>query len=362
MNRVDHDMNSVTLDPPRVARSPRLVERVVCVGGHPGCGKTMLTPIVGALARVEIQKFNYALEHMCTLALLGRLDQDVADTMVKMLTDLDLYHLTMSREVNFRHSDLSSVFKNPDPWRYVRRLMQKGDAAAFERAQQTRPILHYVIHNLLVISPAMFRALGDRLRIIEVIRHPLYMVKQWRLYVELYGTDGRDFTIWIDHNGQALPFFAHGWEQKYLSSPPMDRVIYAIHHLSQMEKRVMAQLTPAEREQVLFVPFERYVLGPDPYMRSIEALLGTEVTDVTRREMKRQRVPRQRIADGIARPIYKQYGWQPPEAGLSERDELARRRAFVAKEASPEALALLDEMCREYEVEHLDGGAFLDGR
>ncbi len=338
-----------------ISREPRLVKRVVCVGGHPGCGKTMLTPIVGALERVEIQKFNYALEQVCVLDRLGHLRQDASAAMVRLLTDQDLYHLTMARELNFRPADLSSVFKNPDPWRYFRRLFQKGDAAAFQRAQNSEPILHYVIHNLLVISPAMFRALGERLRVIEVIRHPLYMVKQWRLFIEAYGTDPRDFTIWIDHHGKALPFFARGWEDRFLAASPMDRVIYSIHHLSNLEREVLQGLTDAERSQVVFVPFERYVLDPEPYMQEFCRLLGTTVTATTRREMKRQRVPRTRIAAGIGRPIYKQYGWQPPREGFSERDELNARRDFVAKEASPEAMALLDAMSAEYEQAHLAG-------
>lgn len=340
---------------PRISREPRLVKRVVCVGGHPGCGKTMLTPIIGGLARVEIQKFNYALEQVCALDKLGRIPADVTDAMVKLLTDQDLYHLTMSRELNWRFSDLSSVFKNPDPWRYVRRLFQPGDTAAFARAQATDPILHYVVHNLLVISPALFRALGERLRLIEVIRHPLYMVKQWRVFIEEYGTNARDFTIWIDYKGRAVPYFAHGWEARYLDASPMDRVIFSIHHLSKLEQDVIDHLTPDERQRVVFVPFERFVLDPDPYMQKFAELLGSAVTAVTRREMRRQRVPRQRIADGIARPIYKKYGWQPPARGLTERDELNRRREFAAREASADALALLDQMSDAYEREHLAG-------
>ena len=75
---------------PRIVREPRLVGRVVFVGGLPGCGKTMMTPIIGSLARVELQKFSESLEHVCGLRLLGTIGEDVATMHIRMMTDLDL--------------------------------------------------------------------------------------------------------------------------------------------------------------------------------------------------------------------------------------------------------------------------------
>ena len=334
-------------------RHLHLVDRLVCVGGHPGNGKTMLTPIVGGMDRVEIQKFNYALEHVCVVTELGHMRLDAAAVIIGLLTDQDLYHLAMGREMNVRPSDLSSIFRNPNTLQNLRRLWQRGDAAAFDRVKREPRILHYVIHNLLALSPPLFHAMGERLRIINLLRHPLYMVKQWRIYIEEYGTNARDLTVWIKCKGHALPFFAAGWEEEYLASSPMDRVILSIYKLHLKEQQVLAQLPPTHRAQVLIVPFELFVLRPEPILKQFEELLGSRVTDVTRREMKRQRVPRQRIADGIALPIYQKYGWQPAQKGSSERAELIRRREYVAREASPSAMALLDQMCADYEAQYL---------
>ena len=343
----------VRAEPVTITREPRLVERVVFAGGLPGCGKTMLTPIIGSLARVELQRFNEPLEHVCGLRLLGAIREDVATMQIRMLTDLDLYKQMMSREVNLRPTDLTSICRNPGTWRYLQRIVQPGDAAAVARIQQDHPILHITMHNALAISPPLFAALGEVARIIEVVRHPLYMLKQWRAYIERYGTDVREFTLWFDHEGQALPFWARGWERQYADANPMDRTIYAIDHLLAQGREALAGLPPAQQRHVLTVPFEPFVLDPQPWLRRMEALLGTTVTPATRREMKRQRVPRRRIADGIARKIYKQYGWEPARRDASERAELDRRREFAAKEAGSEALAALDRLSAEYETTHL---------
>lgn len=338
---------------PGLVRAPRLVERAVFVGGLPGCGKTMMTPIVGSFARVELQKFNESLEHVCGLRVLGRVEEDAATALIRLMVDLDLYRLTMSREVNMRMSDLTSIFRNPGTWRYLRRLFQAGDAAAVARIQQRHPILHLTMHNALALSPPLFAALGEAVRILEVVRHPLYMLKQWRLYIERYGTDVRDFTLWIEHAGHSVPFFAHGWEAQYLAANPMDRAIYAIARLLQRGQEVLAQLAARDRAHVLTVPFEPFVLDPQPWLSQMAALLETQQTSMTRRELKRQRVPRQRIADGVARRIYAQYGWQPAAQGQSERAALDERRRYAAAEATTPALAVLDQLSEQYEATYL---------
>lgn len=336
-----------------ITRALRLTGQVVFVGGLPGCGKTMMTPIIGSLARVELQKFNEPLEHVCGLRILGRLEEDAATALIRLFTDLDLYKLMMSREVNLRPLDLTSIFRNPGTWRYLRRLIQPGDAEAVARIQREQPILHITMHNALAISPPLFEALGEAACILEVVRHPLYMLKQWRAYVERYGTDVRELTLWIDHQGRAVPFWARGWEERFLASNPMDKTIYGIAHLLDMGRTALEHLPPQQRAQVLTVPFEPFVLDPWPWLHHMKAVLGTRVTAATKREMTRQRVPRQRIADGVARKIYKQYGWEPVQGDASEREELSTRRRFAAKEATPEAMDVLDRLSAEYETTYL---------
>lgn len=336
--------------PVRVVRPPQLVERVVCVGGLSGCGKTMITAIVGSLDRVELQRFNYTIEYLCALRLLGRLDADASTTMIRMLADLDLYNLMMTRDINMRFSDISSIFRNPGTWRYLRRLFQPGDAASVERIWRERPILHLFLHNVLVNSPPLFEALGDAVRVVEVVRHPLHMLKAWHYYVDRYGTDVRDFTIWFDYQGRSVPFFAQGWEEQFLRSNTMEKSIYAIAHLVRWGQRTLAQLPEVRQRQVMIIPFERFVFDPWSFLHQLETFLDTHVTALTRREMKRQRVPRARLADGRKLSIYRQYGWRPAEKCLTDGQQLQRLREFAAGEASAEALRVLDALCEEYDA------------
>lgn len=336
-----------------VVRPGHLADTVAVVDGLGGCGKTLVTAIVGSLDRVELMKYNYHLEHVCILRHLHALDGPTAAALVRTFTDLDLYHLMMAREANFRPSDLSGVTMNARPWRYLLRLFQPEGEAAVERIKRQRPILHLVTHHLLGVSQALFEGLGDRLRFIEVVRHPLYMVKQWHACTPRMETDPRVFSVRVEYAGRSLPWFARGWEGLYLSSNDMDRTIYAMDQEWRLAQRTHQALSEAHKRQVMVIPFERFVLDPQPFMRALETLLGASAGWATRRMMRRQRVPRRRYAEGIGLPIYKRYGWEPPRGAATEAEEFERRRRFAAERASPEAMAVLDRLSTDYEATYL---------
>ena len=90
-------------------RKPHLAEKIVMHGGLAGCGKTLFSPIISALDRVELPTYSYEIEHYCSLYFLQKLSLQSASTLIRMQTDLKLYNTMMGREVNFRPTDLSSV-------------------------------------------------------------------------------------------------------------------------------------------------------------------------------------------------------------------------------------------------------------
>lgn len=313
----------------------------------------MMSSIVGALPRVEIMQYSYALEYICALRYLGRMEEDAACVMIRILTDLHLYNVMMGRETNFRPSDLSGVLRSSHPLRYFLRLFQRGDEAVIRRIEAQRPILHLTTHLLLGFSSPIVQALGSRALFIEVVRHPLYMIRQQALYNDRYGTEARDFAICFDYKGMALPFFALGWEETFLKANAVEKAIYMIYHLTKRVKELSMTGDGTGNGGVFEVPFERFVINPSPYIRRLETLLGTQTDSRTKKMMKKQNVPRKMYAEGIDLKIYKHYGWEPPEKSSDEAKEFERRRRFAAEHASPEAVEVLDELCAEYEDKYL---------
>ena len=110
----------------KIIRNSELLEKVVMIDGFPGCGKTMLSPIISSFDRVEIMQYSDTIEQVSELFFLQKISKDVAVTMLKTHADQLLYKACMGRDINCRPSDLSSIFKNK-PVKYIRRMLSKGD-------------------------------------------------------------------------------------------------------------------------------------------------------------------------------------------------------------------------------------------
>jgi len=271
-----------------------------------------------------------------------------------MMTDHKLYQTMMGRETNFRYSDLSSVFKNPNPWRYFKRIFQKGDMIIPERIEKEKPILNLTTHNLLAYGEPVFEGLGSRAVFIVAVRHPLYMIIQQTLNMERVPSTPRDVDVYFEYGDAQLPYYIYGWEKLYLQSNFVDRAIYNIEKMTKRVENMRDVCREKYNHQVVIVPFERFVIDPWPYMKRIVAALETEVTEKTKKIMKKQRVPRKKISDGIPLNIYKRCGWEPPEKGLNEQQELDKRRQYAIEQgASKKAMVALDRICQEYEEKYL---------
>ena len=333
----------------RVGRLEHLAPKVVFVDGIEGCGKTMLAPIVAAMDRVELLTYAYEIEYICALRHLGKMESDAAAATIALLADLQLYNTMQSREVNFRPGDLSSAFRSIRLMHYLRRLFQKGDAKVIERIKAENPILLLTTHRLIAYGWPVFEALGSRVVLIEVVRHPLYMIVQnARNFSGLIGT-ARDFSIYYDYRGKNIPFFARGWEDKYLGASDIDRMIYYLRHVTSLSEETRRRVAMSADGSVITIPFEKFVVTPDPFMRMLEVATGSRVTRDTIKMMKKQKVPRAKYADSIDLEIYRRCGWEPPKAGLSELQEFELRRKWISGQATAAAMNVLNGLCDEYE-------------
>lgn len=331
-------------------RKHEFCPQVVVVDGFPGCGKTMLSPILASLKRVEIANYAFEIEFNCRIKELGHMTSEAAVAMIRMHVDNRIYNNMMSRDVNFRFNDLSSVFNTPNRFRYFKRLFAPGDENIPAKIEKLNPILNLTTHDLIQVSGTIFEALGDRLTFINVIRHPLFMLVQQTLNMERLLGNPRDIQVCFDYGGTELPYFAHGWEELFIKSNSVERAIYSLFFQNKKRTEFLTDCSHLIKHRFIEIPFESFVKSPQRFMGLICTHLGTSFGASTKREMKRQKVPRKNTVDGLPRKIYKRCGWQPPTVGVSEQEELSRRRDYaVANGASTECLSVLDQLSSEYE-------------
>ena len=338
-----------------IVRDKNLLHSVVLVDGQAGCGKTLINSITASMQRVELLNYSTELENLCILKELRKIDDDAVQTMIKIQMDVTLYETMMSRRVNFRPSDLSSAYRDTDFLKYLKRLFIKGDELIPKRIQLDRPILHFAVHNLLSISEPIFRSLGNKVKFIEVVRHPLYMIIQQTLnhmsFLKKNGT-ARQFRIFLEKDENFFPFIFKDIQKKYAEMKPVEKAIYEMNYYNDKNNK-FKEMYKKENLSLITIPFENFVLQPRKFIQSFEIFLSTSVSDKTSKIMKKQNIPRKKISDGIPLNIYKRCGWNPPKKNSSEKEELNIRRQYVKIQgARNKYINILDELSENYETKY----------
>ena len=311
----------------------------------------MMGPILGSFERVEPFRVDPIYEYFCILEYFGKIEKDATTALLRTLNDRHIYYQVISRETNMRFSDVSSPLNNPHALRTIKRLFAKDGDYAVEEIKTTNPIQLLMSHHLTPVISPMFRAWGERMKVVKVVRHPLYMIDPWFKYMDRngrarYGIDPYELTLYIDYKGISVPWFAHGWEDKFISVSTMDKIIYSIDWLLERKKETYNNLDESHKNKIFFIPFESFVLDPFPYLRKLEKFLNTPMTRLTKKALRKQKVPRRVISAG---KIQKRYD---KEFEASEIDEFNNRKMFAKNKASQEAFKLLKKMCDEYKQEH----------
>lgn len=330
-----------------LTRNIQLCKQIIILDGLTGTGKTMFAPLINSFERVQNSRFEYMMEYLLITSKNEKVSEDASFSMLNLLADIKYYDGSISREVNFRPKDLSSVFAGSKWLKYIRQLFLPDGIEAGNRLKKEKPILFFVTHQILSCIEPAFIAFGERLKIVQMVRHPLYLVEHWESYIDMHGNNARDFTIWIDYQGTSLPWFAEGWEDKYINANSYEKSIYAIEHL--FKKIFSYSFSNNYKTSIFFIPFERFVLNPEDYIKKLEFFLNTVSTKSTRKILKRQNVPRISINAGPQKSIYKRYALKQHSKFETHEEDYNNRLENIKRKCSNETFELLLKLNKDYE-------------
>lgn len=313
-------------------RDVHIADKILFVDGISGAAKSMLFPVLSSFKRVEVQRIEHIYEYLCLLHHFEKIETDAAIALIRIYADLAVHDNMIAREANFRPKDDSSVFNTPYPWRYLRRLFLPDGPVVMERIRKDNPILHIMTHQVLGVSHLAFLAFGNRLRIIEMVRHPLYVLQHWvqQNWGERYGKDPKDVTLWLKYDDRSVPWWAAGWESQYLQLNPLARVVRSLHVITRDIQEAFERLDERQKSQVMLIPFECFVTDPSPFLEKIESFLETEKGSKTPKMLKKQRCPRTLLPGKL--------------------DDL--RKKYLKETLEPESQELLERMCQDYEAKY----------
>jgi len=330
-------------------RREMLLDELLIVDGLPGCGKSLFCSIFSSLERIEITQYSTTIENLCAANYSNKISSDALSSMIKCELDTLIYHSMMGRNTNFRFDDFSSAFNNKLFFKYFFRLFSKGNEYIPELINTKRPILHLTTHNLLAYIQPIIDSIGEKLKIVEIVRHPLYMIIQQSINHQKFSVDKgleRQFHIMKG----SKPFYYEELNINYEKLNSTERAIYEMNYHFEKTNKFKKMY---KGNNILTIPFELFVKDPNPWLRKILTFLNTSKGNKTNQILKKQKIPRKYFADGISLDIYKKCGWEPSKGNLNESEELELRIKYVMDQnVSSESLSLIKKISENYEKKY----------
>jgi len=323
--------------------------RLVVIDGISGTGKTLLNGLISLFGDSHLPFFSYIIEQLCITNHLKHLDDEVVNVLLKLQIDQKRYDHQISREVNLRPRDLSSLLKSSKKIEYVNNFLTKDGAHAESMIYKKPKNLIVVTHQLLQASSILEDIYGDSMVRIHAMRHPAYLYDHWLSCIGLIARSLRDFTPWIKFNGEIIPWFLHDELElkSFKNLSDSDKAAICVIKLSEnaMSFHRAFKLQP----NYLAFDFENFVLNPSEYLAKSRDILGVYNPRKVANYLSREKVPRLHINSGRSRKIYHRYGSKNLNSQNNQRIDYDQKIDQVKKSVSREFRNRYIEVINEYE-------------
>lgn len=275
-------------------RENTLAKDVVLIDGAPRSAKSLLGTILSSFDRVENDRMEPFIEALPKLYHHNKISKDAAIALIRGEIDMKLYDSMISRNINFRLSDRTGILKSSKTLMYLKRLIKKDGASVIDRVNKECPIFLMQTHDIIQNSDILFESFGERLRIIEMLRHPVDIISS--MHMKGHGeTIGQNPIFWqlsINYDNYSLPYYAHGWAEEYFTLTPINRVIKIVKRITDEVNKSYNSFSDSLKSQIAFVEFDKFVTEPLKYLEQLSEFINAKMTKQTYNILNKTRVPR----------------------------------------------------------------------
>lgn len=322
-------------------RENQFSPNLILLDGMSGTGKTMVMRLLDALEGTNVPCFDYRFEQLLISGAFGKIKADALSTLLSLHLDQRYYDQSISREVNFRYHDLSSVLHSSKRKSYLARLFMSDEKFAFDQIKKNQSSLIIVTHQLFETSFLLDKYYRGEVKRILCVRHPYYLFEHWLSCVEMFGKTPRDFTINLTEYG--IPWFLENPNENFSSLSASDKAAECLISLASKQEKFLKRC-----KELVVLDFENFVLNPDKYISRIEEISERRFGDL-RRIMMKEKIPRPHINLTRNLAIYRRYASSKLTTTMSHADHYHELKQSIRNVTTPSIFNRLVESAKQYE-------------
>lgn len=258
----------------------------IVINGISGSGKTALLPFIGSMSGVQPPKYLNYYEYLLINCYNSEIKALAGNRIIKMLIKELYMDNSLSRNINFRPSDITSVFKTKKGLNYIFQLFSKREYKLLD----TCPLI--VTHHLIEPLEFFLRNYYEiNLKVIEIVRNPFDLLSNWIQCIKLLDSNKNLTLMYEASNNLKYPWYASKYKDKFINCKSNeDKVLLVIN-------KYYENLFKLENKKILILPFESFVLErSNIWLSKIESFMGYKFNEKKIKMIKKeQNIPRSNI-------------------------------------------------------------------
>ena len=272
--------------------APKNISDIIFVSGNTRSGKALVLEIIASLNGIEKVNVNFLMEQVNFLSYIGDIKKETAVYFLRRAFSILDYNLRIGREINFRKNDYTSIYSYKDPKRYFRNLKFKEGDSVIDTLKKEKNIIPLLIHNGL-LTTNLFDAF-DNFKFIEMMRNPINTVFSWinKGYGGEFYKSYRASILTLKYKNKVIPYYAYGWEEKYLKLNKYERIIEMFIKLEKQKEKTLKKLSKRFKKKIFYFKLEDLHKNPLSVINKLEKILNKKKTKHTMKLLKKENLPR----------------------------------------------------------------------
>lgn len=270
-----------------------LSKKIILIDGIARSGKLFTGTLLSTFKNYEHMEFGLNFERLCPALEFKKINEDFAKSFINNYLNELIYNKYLSRNVNFRPTDRTSVVNAPNYKLYKKRLkMKEGDNIIKQIKKENKSLL-FVTHDILTTIKA-FNKLGLNYKMIELFRNPFSLVMSWykRGLGRRFGNDQRLFSLLIKKKNKISPWYDELFNDNIRNLNEIEKCIHYVYNLTTKSITDYSKLNKLEKNRIFITSYERLVENSYSEISKISIFLKSKLTKNTKIYIKKENIPK----------------------------------------------------------------------
>ncbi len=282
LNTYSHNINSI-------------VKNLVFIDGVTRSGKLLLGSLVTTFKKMESLEFGENFEHFLPSLKLKKCSYDFAKSYLITYLDQLIYNKMLSRNSNFRYSDITSIYNYFNPSVYKRRLKEKEGDEVLKKIKSKKPILPLITHDLMV-NFNIFLKLNIKVKFIEIYRNPFELTYSWlkRGLAKNMEKSKREFTMRLEYNKKNYPWYLYKLPTNWKKLNDTEKCAFYV--LSLTKNSIKQHKKYQNKKNIFTTSYTRITQNTNQELVKIAKFLNTSTGFKTKLFIKKKKCPNFKIS------------------------------------------------------------------